>query len=179
MSAAYQPNLNVPTHAPCDGVEAVYRLYFNLLLYIAHQKFRVPHEDAENLIHEIFLSYLGNTEKIQNTRAWLIGSIYNASRQYWRTHRRSELLTPEIHERSSQRPGETAESVVVKISVRETLARMQERCRETLRLRYFEGCSAIEVAERLATTPRYAQRLIEKCLKRAHKMYVSFGLVQK
>lgn len=180
MSAVYQEEISVsPPSRSCDLVEQVYRLYFNLLLHIACQKFRVPEGDAESLIHEVFVSFLGSSDQVRDPRSWLVGSICNASRAYWRRHHRTEPLSGDFKERSDPGSMAIAEEVAVKISVQDTLARLQEKCRETLRLRYFEGCSAVEVARELDTTLRYAEKLIHKCLKRAHEIYKTLNLVQR
>lgn len=172
MTAAYQQDFTLPESKRADRVEQLYRLYFNLMLYLSSQRFRVPEGDAEALIHEVFLAFLANSAEVRDPRAWLVGSICHASRHYWRVRGRTESIS-EQHDRSDPASTAIADSVATKISVRDTLSRLQEKCRQTLQLHYFEGCSAIEVARELDTTPRYAEKLIHKCLKRAHDIYVS------
>jgi len=162
-----------------DEMEAVYRLHYTLLLYIAVRKFRVPASDAESLIQEVFLAYLSNSKGVRDIRSWLVGAMSNASRQYWRARGRTEPLPDDMSERSDPGSAGLADKVALKITVRETLSRLHEKCRETLRLHYFEGCSAPEVARELATTPRYAEKLIHKCLKRAHEIYLTLTAGKK
>jgi RNA polymerase sigma factor (sigma-70 family) len=156
-----------------DELEEVYRAHYTLLLYISCRKFRVPPGDAESLIQEVFLSYLSTMTEVRDIRSWLVGAISNASRGYWRSRGRTESLPDEINERSDPFSTGFAETVANRITIRETLSRLHERCRETLRLHYFEGCSAPEVARELSTTNRFAEKLIHKCLKRAHKIYLT------
>jgi DNA-directed RNA polymerase specialized sigma24 family protein len=61
----------------------------------------------------------------------------------------------------------------MRLTIQQTLGYLQEKCRETLRLHYFEGYSAAETAVHLSTTPRYAEKLIHNCLKRAHEVYTT------
>lgn len=156
-----------------DELEVVYRTHYTLLLYISCRKFKVPPGDAESLIQEVFLSYLSTRSDVRDVRSWLVGAISNASRGYWRSRGRTESLPEEINERSDPFSTGFAETVANRITIRETLSRLHERCRETLRLHYFEGCSAPEVARELSTTNRFAEKLIHKCLKRAHKIYLT------
>ncbi len=55
--------------------------------------------------------------------------------------------------------------------MRETIKRLHEKCRKILRLKFWEGQSASEMALSLDTTDRYAEKLIHKCLARARKIY--------
>ncbi|HEU4889783.1 MAG TPA: sigma factor, partial [Thermoanaerobaculia bacterium] len=82
----------VPSSPAADDVEALYIEHRNLLLYVACRKFRIPDCDAENLIQEVFLSFLQTGTKIENVRAWLVAAMCNASRHYWRAQGRIESL---------------------------------------------------------------------------------------
>lgn len=157
------------------AMEDVYRRHYDLLFYLASRRFRVPENDAENLTHEVFLAYISTAAEIRDTRRWLVGAVCNASRYYWRVRGRTEQLSPSIAEASDPRAAELADNLATRLTVRETLARLHEKCRETLRLRYFEGCSAAEVAKEFETTNRYAEKLIHKCLKRAHEIYCTLA----
>src|SRR5687767_2670564 len=159
------------THLAIEQTEDVYRDHYNLLLCISARKFHVPEPDAENLIQEVFLSYLSHLREIRDVRRWLVGAVCNASRHYWRVRGRTDQFPDILPDRSDPEAGTLAEKVADTLTVRETLARLHEKCRETLRLRYFEGCSAAEVAQEFDTTNRYAEKLIHKCLKRAHEIY--------
>lgn len=168
--SATRPGVTTPRTA--EEIETVYRLHFNLLRYLACQKFRIPEGDAENLIQEVFVAYLSTAADIRNVRSWLVGAMCNASRNYWRGHGRVEGLPANFRKQRDPFAEELDETVATRITIRETLSRLHQKCRDTLRLRYLEGCSAIEVAQHLDTTNRYAEKLIAKCLKRAHEIYV-------
>src|ERR1700741_1800347 len=64
-----------PSSPAADDVEARYIEHRNLLLYVACRKFRIPDSDAENLIQEVFLSFLQTGTKIENVRAWLVAAM--------------------------------------------------------------------------------------------------------
>ena len=159
----------VATHSSFDQLEDVYRLHYDLLLYVARRRFRVPAGDAENLIQEVFVCYLSTAAEVRDVRSYLLGAISNASRHYWRLRGRTDQLPQDMAKKSD--PNASAESLDNSMTVRDTLSHLHEKCRETLRLRYYEGCSAAEVAKELDTTNRYAEKLIHNCLKRAHQIY--------
>jgi RNA polymerase sigma factor (sigma-70 family) len=169
-------NVNAPADAGggrADDVETLYIVHRALLLFVGCRKFRVPEEDAEGLIQEVFLSYLQNPARVENVRAWLVAAMCNASRHYWRVQGRSESLPEDFNDRGDPRTQELAEDFALKMTIRQTLQYLQPRCRETLWLHYYEGRSASDVAKELDTTTRYAEKLIHNCLKRAREIYLS------
>ena len=156
-----------------DRAESLYVEHRTLLMFVACRKFRVPDCDAENLIQEVFLSYLQSGTRIENVRAWLVAAVCNASRHYWRMQGRVESLPDDFHESSDPGSHGLADTFAMKITVRQALQYLQPKCRETLWLHYFEGRSASDVARELDTTLRYAEKLIHNCLKRVREIYMS------
>lgn len=166
-----------PASPAADDVETLYIQHRTLLLYVACRKFRIPDSDAENLIQEVFLSYLQTGTKIENIRAWLVAAMCNASRHYWRSQGRTESLPDNIDDHSDPGTHGLADQFAMKMTVRQALDYLQPRCRETLWLHYFEGRSAGDVARELETTNRYAEKLIHNCLKRVREIYMNITAV--
>jgi RNA polymerase sigma factor (sigma-70 family) len=164
---------------PADDVEALYLKHRTLLLFVACRKFRVPECDAENLIQEVFLSFLQTDTKIDNVRSWLVAAMCNASRHYWRSQGRTESLPEDFDARSDPNSVGLAETFANSMTVRQAIRYLQPRCRETLRLHYFEGRSSAEVARELETTTRYAEKLIHNCLKRVREIYTNITAVNR
>lgn len=162
---------NEVVQAPAHGaeVELLYRKNYDMLMGIACRKFHIPREDAENLVNEVFLTFLGST-RVHNARSWLIGAICNASKHYQRLHGRREELDSLVPDTPTETSG-LDDTLLTRIAVRETIARLHDKCQKTLRLHYWEGRSAPEVATAMDTTNRYAEKLIHKCLKRASQIY--------
>src|SRR5688572_4197574 len=48
---------------PSEQVEMLYIEHRSLLLYVAARKFRIPESDAENLVQEVFFSFLQSVSK--------------------------------------------------------------------------------------------------------------------
>ena len=162
-----------------DEVEALYIEYRNLLLYVAVRKFRIVEVDAENLIQEVFLSFLQTCTRIENVRAWLVAAMCNASRHHWRALGRTEPLPDDFSNQCDPGSHGIADRFAMEMTIQKVLGYMQPRCRETLRLHYFEGRSASDVAKELETTNRYAEKLIHNCLRRAREIYQSITTVRR
>jgi RNA polymerase sigma factor (sigma-70 family) len=178
-AAAAAAVVEAPVQTPADDVEALYLQHRSLLLYVACRKFRIPESDAENLIQEVFLSFLQTGTKIDNIRAWLVAAMCNASRHYWRASGRTESLPDNFNDHSDPGSHGLAEQFAMQMTVRQAIKYLQPRCRDTLWLHYFEGRSAADVARELETTNRYAEKLIHNCLKRVREIYMSITAVKK
>jgi RNA polymerase sigma factor (sigma-70 family) len=178
-SEALTPAVPGPASSGADEVETLYLQHRTLLLFVACRKFRIPDCDAENLIQDVFLSYLQTGTKIDNVRAWLVAAMCNASRHYWRAQARTESLPDDFNEHSDPGSHGLADEFARKLTLRQALDYLQPRCRETLWLHYFEGRSAGDVARELETTNRYAEKLIHNCLKRVREIYMNITAVNK
>jgi RNA polymerase sigma factor (sigma-70 family) len=154
--------------------EALYEAQFEFLLGVAMRKFRVPVTEAETLVHEVFLSYLKRANEIHDLPAWLLGAICHASRHYWRINGRS-VNPDEMFDRIDPASIRIVDSLPDQLAAREALECLTPRCQEVLRLRYFDGCSIAEIAERLGLKAKYTQKLVTKCLRRAERAYTAKG----
>lgn len=167
-----------PRGVETPDVAVLYTQYRDLLLHVACRKFRVPDSDAESLMQEVFLAYMQTEARVENTKAWLVAAMCNASRHYWRVQARVESLPDDISEQSDPGSHGLADKFAVMLTLRQALKYLQPRCRETLYLHYFEGRSAVDVARELDTTNRYAEKLIHNCLKRVREIYFSITSVR-
>lgn len=159
--------------------EIVYAGYFDLLVGIAIHKFRVPDSEAETLAHDVLISYLRKSRDVIELRSWLVGAICHASRHYWRLNSRTVAADAESDlDRADPASMRILDSLPDQLAAREALECLAPRCREILHMRYFEGCTVIEVAARLGVKPKYAQKLIAKCLRRAEALYGERGKTQ-
>ena len=149
--------------------ERLYRAQSDLLFSVAVRKFRVPASDADELVHEVFLSYLKHASEVREVNGWLLGAICHASRYYWRLHGR--IVAGEELDRIDPSSLNILESLPAQLVAREAMACLSARCQNVLKLRYFDGCSIAEIATQLGLTAKYTQKLVTKCLRRAEKMY--------
>ena len=168
--------LPTPQRADDGQFEAIYERYFGLLSQIAVFKFQVPDSEAETLVHDVLMGYLRKRAGVVELRPWLIGAICHASRHYWRLNGR--ILDAEGEEeldRVDPASLRILDSLPDQLAAREALECLQPRYRTILQMRYFEGCTVAEIAERFGIKPKSAQKLITKCLRRAERLYGEKG----
>ncbi|HEV7574138.1 MAG TPA: sigma-70 family RNA polymerase sigma factor [Thermoanaerobaculia bacterium] len=160
---------------PADAheFEALYIEYGVLLRSIAMRRYNVPPDDAEALVHDIFTAYLQRRKYVRELKPWLIGAIGNASKDYLRRRRREEPLLPEHDEIADRGAEEHAERCIVNMTAATVIARLGEKCRETLRSYYFREESKESIAQRLSTSPAYVLQLLVSCRRRVRAMYDS------
>lgn len=162
-----------------EHFRAVYEENFAFLSSIAVNKFRVPDTEAETLAHEVFLTYLRKSDTIADLRSWLIGAICHASRHYWRANRRIADADPEVDvEYADPASKEIVDVLTNQMDARKVLEQLAPRYQEILRLRYFAGMTVPEIAAHLGVKPKYAQKLVSKCLKRAEKVFHEKGMAR-
>lgn len=171
MNAALSPD----APAPARSGEAIAALYVELrppLFYVAARKFRVPECDAEALVQDAVLSLLTTHSAVEDGRAWLIAATCNLSRSYWRRRMRAEEVEgrrfSDVEDAGDR--ARTAGRTVSAAIVGGLLGRLRPRHRDVLRLHYLEGLDVRQLAERYATTRRYACKLITESLRAARRL---------
>jgi RNA polymerase sigma factor (sigma-70 family) len=176
---SFVPIILPPVQPPQEDIGEIYVRYRTLLIHIGSRKFHIDEPDAESLIQEVFLSFMTTTTTIANVRAWLVAAMCNASRHYWRVQGRTESLPDDFDEHTDPMTVDVAEGMAMIITMQQALGYLQPRCRDTLKLHYYEGLSANEVARAQDTTSRYAEKLIHNCLKRVREIYFSITAVKR
>jgi RNA polymerase sigma factor (sigma-70 family) len=166
----------LPAAPPGNMIESIYLEHAPLLRRVAVRKFGIPNPDAETLVHDVFAAYIANPGAVRaNLRAYLIGAICNASRNYWRSHRLHErfFADPEEGDETETLPlAETFfDGLSLHLVIAATLARLGDRCREILRRYYFDGEDSGSIAQSLDTTPGNVNYLMHGCRKKARRIY--------
>jgi RNA polymerase sigma factor (sigma-70 family) len=153
-------------------ISAVYEELYPLLVGLAVRKFGIAEPDAETLAHEVFLSYLIKVSTIKDHRRWLVGAICNASRYYLRRREKAVSLTDNFAEVVDVGAGRAFDALPEKMTVQQAFDCLTPQCQRVLRLRYWEGYTVQEIADEVGITPKYAQKLLGKCLRQAEQWYV-------
>jgi RNA polymerase sigma factor (sigma-70 family) len=157
--------------APPDAREAIaaaYDAHYGVLEYVVVQRFRIPDADVRPLIHDVFVSYIRHRPRIRDPRAWLLGAIFNSSRQYWRGRGREEDQSWPL---TVEGIVAMADDVATRVDVSTVLRRLPKRCREVLRLRFYEEYSSEELARHFQTTAGYARKMVHRCILNARAMF--------
>ena len=158
-----------------DDFGAIYESNYRLLVGTAMDRYRISEIDAEALAHEVFLAYFLKADEIIDSRAWLVSSVCNASKNYLRSRARLLPLPDQFSEQPDPRHAREGESLPNQLAAREAFACVTAKCQIALRLRYLEGYSIPEVAEELNTSAKYAAKLVSRCLKQAQSRYAKKG----
>jgi len=153
---------------PPTSTDTLYLQYAPILRRIAGRKYDVPLSDVDALVHDVFATYLTNPTVVRDLRAYLIGGICNASRQYWRERRREVPLCLDEHEMAAEG---TFDGLAERLTVAATVARLRSRCRDLLRRYYFDGDRTDSIAAAFDITPRNVVYLLHVCRNRARKIY--------
>jgi RNA polymerase sigma factor (sigma-70 family) len=155
-----------------------------MLHRIAVFTFHIPEQDADTLVHDVFLTYLANRRGVRsNARAYLIGGIKNACRKYWRTkHSDRRVFTDDevraAEEANGIRRADFSDGLSLNMVVAAVLARLGSRCKEALRRYYLEDENTNEIAAALNTTPANVNYIMFNCRKHARRIYESITQVR-
>ena len=109
---------------------------------------RVPYDDAQDIVQEVFLSAYNNLHTLRDKNvmgSWLASIARNRATEFYRHARPTEELSEEISDRNN--PEAEAREIL------EAIRTMPEAYRETLVLRLVEGMTGIEIAERTGLKP--------------------------
>lgn len=145
-----------------ERVAAAYEEHYDLMRYIAAQRFRVPPADVRAVIHDVFVAFIRHNAAIGDDRGWLVQATTNACRNYWRDRKPTEPL-PDLTDTR-----ELGADVGARVDVLRLLARIPKRCQKVLWLRYVDGLSPEEIAHRCASTESsgaYGRLLVHRCLR--------------
>src|SRR4051794_16995813 len=121
-----------------ERTAAAYDEHRDLLHFLAAKRFRIPADEVDEIVHDVFVAFMRNETKISplDERSWLVGATCNSCRYYWRKHQYAgspedldQLIDPHL----------IADEAVIRLTVARLLRQIRRRCRDLLRRRYGEG----------------------------------------
>src|SRR5438876_1021136 len=111
--------------------DAVYNAHVPLMIGIAVERFQISQTDAQTLAHQIFLIYFLKPDDVKDVRAWFVGAISNACRQYLRNRERDVDLSPEIMNQPD--PEFPSDWLPNRLAARQAFACLTSRCQMVTR----------------------------------------------
>lgn len=156
-----------------SAVEAISKAYSELaakLRVISEKKFRIPAADAEAVVNTVFEAYLRRRKTVDDLERYLVASVCNASRDYWRSKKDTEQVPLEAEDLIAPATADAEERLVRSLTIAVQLTRLGDECCEALYLFHLGGFSAREIAERLGTTEQNAWQILSKCRRRAREL---------
>jgi RNA polymerase sigma factor (sigma-70 family) len=165
---------------PVSAEEAVTKAYGELgarLRAISRAKFRIPEEDADAVVNTVFEAYLRRRTTVHDVERYLIASVCNASRDYWRARKDTESMPDDATDFVAPATADAEERLVRSLTIAVQLTRLGDQCCQALRLYHLDGFSAREIAEKLGTTEQNAWQILSKCRRRAKTLLA--GLMER
>ena len=184
MRTEESSELTAPRQGKRSTAEELYLDHAFLLRRIAVRKFGIPEDEAETLVHDVFVGYLVRPRDVyHNIRSYLIAAVCNASRNYWRARQTCDRYLPsEPDSVPAEIPGRPEDDVLEGLSARmmvgATLARLGSRCREVLCRYYLEGEDTASIAAALDTTASNVNYLMHVCRRKARRIYDEISKVR-
>ena len=157
--------------AAASPFDAIYDMYAPLMRRIAVARFGISVNDAADLVHDVFATYLVNPSRVTELRPYLIGAICNASRSYLRRTAARDAVCSGLDDCMAASDQGLLDAVVRDVLVGRILGRLGRSCREVLYRFYFLGETAAVIAERRNTSAGYIGRLLHFCRKSARDAY--------
>jgi len=129
-------------------------------------RYRVPPEDTEDILQQGLLALVHQWDRVRSPEAWLLATLRNHCRRYWRDRRRRiyEAMDAAVLEWLAAPQQPTQEGAAFRRDVEAVLAEMPERCSRLLRLRYQLGYEPPEVAARMGYSPASIAKVTRRCL---------------
>ncbi len=140
-------------------------------------RYRIPAQDADDVLQETFLTLIHKWDVVRNPEAWLVVTLRNRCLIYWRNKRKylSQAVDTAILEMLTEPEEPQQKKIELRFDLDRLIGRLPARCRSLLRLRYSLGCSSSETAERMGYQPSSIRKVNSRCLASLTKELVEAG----
>ena len=154
---------------PAEGLEQlVESVLLDLQPRMEHilRHYQIPAQDAEDLVQEIFVSFVRRYRSVQNPEAWLVSALKYQCLLYWRKRRKQlcEAVDAGVLEILAEHEPLSAERDDQIRDLEKFLRRIPTRCRKILRLRYGLGFTPKEVAIELGYQHSSVSNIVRRCV---------------
>lgn len=129
-------------------------------------RYKIPAQDADDLLQETFLIMVSKAPSIRQPEAWLVGTLANRCIIYWRKYRSRllDLVDTTILELLADAGDAPRDISELRYDLDTLLSRLPDRCRSVLRLRYGYGCTNAEAAEKMGYRKASIRKVTRRCL---------------
>jgi RNA polymerase sigma factor (sigma-70 family) len=128
--------------------------------------YRIPSEDAEDLLQQSLLALLYRWQRVRDPESWLAGTLKRHCLMYWRNQRRRiySAVDATILELLSRPVEPPQQQVEMLCDLERLIGRLPLRCRSLLRLRFLLGYEAPEAAAKLGYRASSIRKITTRCL---------------
>lgn len=129
-------------------------------------RYKIPVQDADDLLQETFLIMVSKATSIRNPEAWLLATLSNRCVIYWRKHRSRlwDLVDNTLLELLADSEAPAQELSELRCDLDTLLSNLPDRCQSVLRLRYGLGFSTSETAEEMGYCKSNIRKVTRRCL---------------
>jgi RNA polymerase sigma factor (sigma-70 family) len=140
--------------------------------------YRIPAEDAEDVLQQTLLALLYQWERVRDPECWLLGTLKRHCLMYWRNHRRRiySAVDSTVLELVSMPVPPHQEKSDLLADLNSLLDRLPSRCRSLLRLRFRLGYEAPEAAQELGYRASSIGKITTRCLAALSRELLAAGL---
>jgi RNA polymerase sigma factor (sigma-70 family) len=140
--------------------------------------YRIPPEDAEDLVQQTLLVLLYQWDKIRDPECWVLGTLKRHCLMYWRTQRRRlySAVDAAILEWLSEPVAPPQERADLLCDLESLIERLPARCRSLLKLRFRLGYEPPEVAARLGYRVSSIGKITTRCLAALSRELMAAGI---
>ena len=161
----------LPTEQERRSFEALYLRYRGLMLSVA-RRFLPEQQDAEDAVHQAFLSILRNFHKISSvdcpeTRAFVVIIVERKALDILRSRQKTVPLEETELGVEVPLPGDSG--------LADALAKLPARYRQVLLLRFAYGYTTRELAKEFCMTQSAVQKLLWRAKEALEKQYTEGG----
>lgn len=128
--------------------------------------FKVPVDDAEDILQDLFLLFLTQRAQIRTPDAWLAGTLRLRCKVYWRKRRRRllEAIDDTLLAELAGPVEARQEHDDLTRDLSRAIRKLPDRCRSLIQLRYGLGCDDPEVASSMGYSAVSVRKIASRCL---------------
>lgn len=154
---------------PVEGLEQVVEsvlLELRPRMEAILRHYRIPPQDADDLVQEIFVSFVRRFRSVQNPKAWLQSALKYQCLLYWRRRRKQlcEAVDASLLEILAEHEVPEVERHDRVRDLEKFLKRIPPRCQKILQLRYGMGFTPKEVAGELGYQHSSVSNIVRRCV---------------
>ncbi|MEP7012040.1 MAG: sigma-70 family RNA polymerase sigma factor [Acidobacteriota bacterium] len=129
-------------------------------------RYRIPPQDADDLMQEAFLILVTKWGTVQNPEAWILATLANRCIIYWRKSRSRlwDLVDGVVLELLADGGPPIQEGIDLRVDLEALVANLPDRCRSLLRMRYQLGCTTTETAEKTGYCRSSIRKVTRRCI---------------
>ncbi|HEX2162858.1 MAG TPA: sigma-70 family RNA polymerase sigma factor [Thermoanaerobaculia bacterium] len=142
--------------------------------------FRIPPEDAEDLLQETFLILISKWDSVRTPEAWLAATLRNRCIIYWRRRRARiyEAMDDAMLDLLAESQPPPQERSDLRSDLAEALARLEPNQRSILKLRFGWGCTSQEAGERIGHGAASVRKMTQRSIARLNADLAAHGFAE-